>query len=93
MYGNYNGKSREQKRDEKDHGREEESHFYAILAAALYAGNSPLSKLFLEEIPAALMAGFLYLGAGIGIFIMNIVEKPWEKRRGRKVWNGKNCLM
>lgn len=58
--------------------------FYAILAAALYAGNSPLSKLFLEEIPAALMAGFLYLGAGIGIFIMNIVEKALGKKKREK---------
>ena len=32
---------------------------YAILAAALYAINIPLSKLLLNNIPPTLMAGFL----------------------------------
>ena len=35
----------------------------AVLAAALYAVNAPLSKLLLDEMPSTLMAGFLYLGA------------------------------
>lgn len=37
----------------------------AVLAAALYALNSPFSKILLDYIPPTLMAGFLYLGAGI----------------------------
>lgn len=41
--------------------------FYAFLAAALYALNSPLSKLMLLRVPAAMMAGLLYLGAGLGL--------------------------
>lgn len=41
--------------------------FLAILAAALYALNAPLSKLLLSHIPPTLTAGFLYLGAGIGM--------------------------
>ena len=36
----------------------------AILAAALYALNAPLSKLLLAYMSPTLMAGFLYLGAG-----------------------------
>ena len=44
--------------------------FYAILAAALYASNAPASKLLLKEIPATMMAGLLYLGAGIGMYIL-----------------------
>lgn len=44
--------------------------FYAILAAALYAINAPASKLLLKEIPATMMAGLLYLGAGIGMYIL-----------------------
>ena len=36
----------------------------AILAAALYALNAPLSKRLLAYMPPTLMAGFLYLGAG-----------------------------
>lgn len=35
----------------------------ALLAAALYAINSPLSKILLD-LPPTLMAGFLYIGAG-----------------------------
>ena len=44
--------------------------FYAILAAVLYAINVPVSKLLLKETPSIIMAGLLYLGAGIGMFIL-----------------------
>jgi len=44
--------------------------FYAVLAAALYAINAPISKLLLTEIPTTMMAGLLYLGAGIGMFLL-----------------------
>ena len=42
---------------------------FAILAAALYAISSPVSKLLLKEIPPTLMASFLYLGAGLGMCV------------------------
>lgn len=48
---------------------------YALLAALLYAVNSPFSKLLLEEIPTTMMAAFLYLGAGMGLFIVGFVQK------------------
>lgn len=48
---------------------------YAVLAAALYALNAPLSKLLLEEMPPALMAGFLYVGAGLGMLLVAFVRK------------------
>lgn len=60
----------------------------AVLAAALYALSSPLSKLLLDEMPSTLMAGFLYLGAGFGMGVIaffrrfrrtNTVEKPLTK--------------
>lgn len=44
--------------------------FFAVLAAALYAINAPVSKLLLSEIPSTMMAGLLYLGAGIGMYIL-----------------------
>lgn len=47
----------------------------AILAAALYALNSPLSKILLDYMPPTLMAGFLYLGAGIGMGIIALIRK------------------
>ena len=46
---------------------------WAVLAAALYALNSPISKLLLGKIPPTIMAALLYLGAGIGLSIMRLV--------------------
>lgn len=42
---------------------------FAILAAALYAINIPLSKLLLRTVPPTMMAAFLYLGAGLGLLL------------------------
>ena len=47
----------------------------AVLAAALYALNSPLSKLLLKNVSSSMMAGLLYLGAGIGLVIVRLVQK------------------
>ncbi len=47
----------------------------AILAAVLYAIHSPLSKLLLAQMPPTLMAGFLYVGAGIGMGGIAIVRR------------------
>ena len=47
----------------------------AILAATLYAVNSPFSKLLLDYMPPTLMAGFLYIGAGLGMGIIAIIRK------------------
>lgn len=49
--------------------------FLAILAAALYALNSPLSKILLDYMPPTLMAGFLYLGAGVGMGVIWVIRK------------------
>ena len=48
--------------------------FYAVLAAALYALNTPVSKLLLQNVPPTMMAGFLYLGAGIGMAVLGLVR-------------------
>lgn len=47
----------------------------AILVAALYAVNAPFSKLLLDDMPPRLMAGFLYIGAGLGMVIIAFVRK------------------
>lgn len=49
--------------------------FLAILAAALYATNMPLSKILLNYMPSTLMAGFLYVGAGLGMGVIAIFRK------------------
>lgn len=48
---------------------------YAILAVALYAINVPLSKILLDYVEPTMMASFLYLGAGLGLFIYGLIEK------------------
>ena len=55
---------------------------FAFLAAALYALNSPLSKLLLNSAPPAMMAGFLYLGAGAGMAALGFFRR--KTGRGRK---------
>ncbi|MGO5055795.1 DMT family transporter [Holdemanella porci] len=48
---------------------------FAILAAALYAINAPFSKILLEFMPPTLMAGFLYVGAGVGMIFIALIRK------------------
>lgn len=52
---------------------------FAILAAALYAINVPLSKLLLEHVGTTMMAAFLYLGAGLGLLLYGLAEKVMGK--------------
>ncbi len=40
---------------------------FALLAAALYAINVPFSKLLMVGVSPTMLAGFLYLGAGVGM--------------------------
>ena len=46
-----------------------------MLAAGLYALNSPFSKLLLPFLPSTLMAGFLYIGAGLGMSMIFLLRK------------------
>ncbi len=47
----------------------------ALLAAGLYALNVPLSKLLLGGISPSILAGLLYLGAGIGVGFLMLGKK------------------
>lgn len=58
--------------------------FYAILAAACYGVSSPVSKFLLIELPPALIAALLYLGAGLGMSIINLfISKKNEQKEAR----------
>ena len=59
------------------------SVWFAILAAALYALNAPVSKLLLQNVPPTMMAGLLYLGAGAGMATMGLV-RIGTRRGGRE---------
>lgn len=56
----------------------------AILAAALYAVNSPFSKLLLDYMPSTLMAGFLYIGAGLGMGAIALIRKSRKTKRAEE---------
>lgn len=51
----------------------------ALTAAALYAVSSPLCKLLLGSMPPTLMAGFLYVGAGVGMIFIASLRKIIKK--------------
>lgn len=56
----------------------------ALLAAALYAVNAPFSKLLLSSVPPTLMAGLLYVGAGVGMAAIALTRRLRGKQ-GREM--------
>lgn len=48
-------------------------------AAALYAINVPFSKMLSAHVQPTIMAAFLYLGAGFGMFAYSIIAKAATK--------------
>lgn len=66
------------RRQEMNQNKQIFAVFYAILAAIFYAVNTPFSKLLLESIGPSSMAGFLYLGAGLGISILYLFNYKKE---------------
>ncbi len=63
----------------------------ALLAAFLFGASAPLSKLLLGETPPVLLAALLYLGSGIGLICVKLMEKTVhgeqkEARLARSDW-------
>lgn len=58
---------------------------FALLAATLYAVNAPTSKILLDYMPPTLMAGFLYIGAGLGMGIIACFRKLQKSDREAKL--------
>ncbi len=48
---------------------------FAVLAAALYALNAPFSKLLMGDATPTMLAGLLYLGAGVGMGALMLCKK------------------
>lgn len=55
---------------------------WAILAAALYAVSTPVSKILLQKIPPTMLAALLYLGAGTGMLLLGLVRRGLGERTG-----------
>ena len=49
--------------------------FQALLAALFFGASAPISKLLLGDVPPVLMAAFLYLGSGTGIFLVKLFQR------------------
>ena len=64
--------------------------FHAVLAAALYAISTPVSKILLKEMSPMMMAAFLYLGAGIGMVILGWFRKKIQKENEEMRLNKKD---
>ena len=60
------------------------SILYALLAAAFYAINVPLSKLLLQHVGETTMAALLYLGAGIGIGVLSLFNRK-DRQQSEKL--------
>ena len=50
-----------------------------MLAAVFYAVNIPVSKILLRQVEPTVMAALLYLGAGIGIGLLSLLNKNDRK--------------
>lgn len=60
------------------------SVIYALLAAAFYAINVPLSKLLLNHVGPTTMAALLYLGAGTGIGVVFLCSHQRGEKLSKK---------
>ncbi len=53
----------------------------AVLAAALFGMSAPISKLLISEIPPLMMASLVYLGAGLGMFLIDLTRVLMKAKR------------
>lgn len=51
-----------------------------LIAAALFGASAPISKLLMSQIAPTLMASFLYLGSGVGIFLVRYYFRNSDNR-------------
>lgn len=58
--------------------------FYALVAAILFGFSTPAAKYLLALVDPWLLAGLLYLGSGLGIFILILFERLFTKKPSRE---------
>jgi drug/metabolite transporter (DMT)-like permease len=69
---------------------------YAVLAAILFGAATPLSKMLLGELHPIVLAGLLYLGAGLGAGLILTVRGTILRRevqRARRGWERRDVLV
>ena len=55
------------------------SIIFALLAAILFGGSIPLAKLFVGNLNFFMLAGLLYFGSGLGLFLFRLArDKTWK---------------
>jgi drug/metabolite transporter (DMT)-like permease len=59
----------------RKHNRKTTATLMAILAALLFGFSAPVSKLLLVNIPPTFLAALLYLGAGVGMLMINLLRR------------------
>src|SRR6266498_3427936 len=52
--------------------------FLGLAAALLFGISPPFAKLLLPESSPILIAGLLYLGAGLGLLLFEMTGRPWS---------------
>lgn len=55
-------------------GEQARGAFFGLAAAALFGVSAPLAKLLLGEIAPVLLAGLLYLGAAVGLWLHRVLR-------------------
>lgn len=59
-------------------GKKISAVLFAVFAAVFYAINMPFSKILLTQVEPTFMASFLYLGAGLGIGLLYLVQRKGD---------------
>ena len=55
------------------------SIIFALLAAILFGGSIPLAKFFVGNLNFFMLAGLLYFGSGLGLFLFRLArDKTWK---------------
>jgi drug/metabolite transporter (DMT)-like permease len=51
----------------------------ALASAVLFGASTPLAKLLLDAVDPLLLAGLLYLGSGIGLSLLRLASRFWNR--------------
>jgi drug/metabolite transporter (DMT)-like permease len=67
-------------------------YIYAIAAAVLFGASTPAAKWLLNGASPWLLAGLLYLGSGLGLFLVRVIRKYWKPDRVDAAIQGSDWL-